>query len=249
MGITKLALKYAVGRIDLMKYDRYLFLGPRPDDIEIGAGATAARLAGMGKAVRFVVCTDGRFGSDTIGCDELVMIRHEEAVYSARFLGVDDIAFLPFSDGACYLLDDMEKAIASEIASFQPDVIFAPDPFVPNECHQDHLNVGMCARKLACFSPYGGIMKERYSCNPAEVKALAFYMTAHPNTYVKTSSVLLRKQLDAIKLHESQFSAGADVFAYLRLRSADMGIRRFHLHAEGFRAYSQTGMHCLPELG
>ena len=25
MGITKLALKYAVGRIDLMKYDRYLF--------------------------------------------------------------------------------------------------------------------------------------------------------------------------------------------------------------------------------
>ena len=143
----------------------------------------------------------------------------------------------------------MEKAIASEIASFQPDVIFAPDPFVPNECHQDHLNVGMCARKLACFSPYGGIMKERYSCNPAEVKALAFYMTAHPNTYVKTSSVLLRKQLDAIKLHESQFSAGADVFAYLRLRSADMGIRRFHLHAEGFRAYSQTGMHCLPELG
>ena len=33
----------------------------KADDIEIGAGATAAKLAAMGKKVTFLICTDGRY--------------------------------------------------------------------------------------------------------------------------------------------------------------------------------------------
>ena len=42
MSITKLALKFALPLPQLESYQRFLFIGPHPDDIEIGAGATAA---------------------------------------------------------------------------------------------------------------------------------------------------------------------------------------------------------------
>ena len=41
MSLTRLALKFAVPAVKLEAYRRYLFIGPHPDDIEIGAGATA----------------------------------------------------------------------------------------------------------------------------------------------------------------------------------------------------------------
>ena len=62
MSLTRIALKFAAPLPHLENFDRYLFIGPHPDDIEIGAGATAARLRSMGKEVCFLICTDGRYG-------------------------------------------------------------------------------------------------------------------------------------------------------------------------------------------
>ena len=45
MGLTKFVLKFAVPVPKIESFERYLFVGPHPDDIEIGAGATAAKLA------------------------------------------------------------------------------------------------------------------------------------------------------------------------------------------------------------
>ena len=51
--------------------------------------------------------------------------------------------------------------------------------------------------------------------------------------------------------HLSQYpheSADADsVRTYLKLRSADFGIRSFGVAAEGFRILAGVHMHCLPE--
>jgi len=49
MGLTKLILKFAAPLPNIENYQRYLFIGPHPDDIEIGAGATVAKLAASGK--------------------------------------------------------------------------------------------------------------------------------------------------------------------------------------------------------
>ena len=247
MSLTKIAMRFALKRPKLLSYDRYLFFGPHPDDIEIGAGATIAKLSALGKQIRFVICTDGRYGSDVIGPDELIGIRREEAIASAGKLGVDDVVFLNLSDGAFYKEEELFKAMAAAISSFNPDIIFAPDPFVSNECHRDHLNVGNTARNLACFAPFSSIMRQ-YGCKKSDVKAIAFYMTAKPNVYVKTGGSI-KKQFEALKCHKSQASGLESVYLYLRLRSLDFGLRRLSLHAEGFRAYTQTEMHCLPERG
>ena len=107
MSITKIAMHFALKRPDILSYDRYLFFGPHPDDIEIGAGATIAKLSALGKKIRFVICTDGRYGSDVIEPDELIKIRREEAVASAGKLGVCDIVFLNLSDGAFYKEEEL----------------------------------------------------------------------------------------------------------------------------------------------
>lgn len=251
MSITGLAVRLASPLPRLESFERYLFIGPHPDDIEIGAGATAAKLAGMGKTVAFLCCIDGRYGSSVISPDELVPIRQAEARASAKALGVEYVRFLPFCDGGFYELDELKSAIAKVVGKFKPDVILCPDHRVKAECHPDHLNVGSAASEIAYFAPYSGIMSRR-GAEPAPVKAIAYFMTASPNRCVRTSKELLSRQLDAIfSFHKSQFpdgsAEGRAIAMYLRIRSLDFGLRCGSLHAEGFRVLDVTRMHCLPE--
>lgn len=257
MGITKLALKIAAPLPDIEKFDRFLFIGPHPDDIEIGAGATAAKLAAAGKKVCFLICTDGRYGDGNVPEEmrggNLIALRREEALRSAAFLGVEDVRFLELSDGGFYKYEELLRGIAGIVGDFKPEVIFAPDPCVTSECHIDHLNVGNAARQIACHAPYGGIMKEHGADSAAPVAAIAFYMTAKPTRFVKTSG-FLEKQLDSVfKYHLSQFPEGCGeaktIALYLRLRAADFGLRSLKGCAEGFRVLGPVHMHCLPEAG
>lgn len=256
MGLTKFILRFAVPVPKIEEYQRFLFIGPHPDDIEIGAGATAAKLAAAGKDVCFLICTDGRYGDGNVAEDvtrkQLIEIRKQEAMASAQALGIRDVRFLGLSDGGFYKEKELRKAIADVIGDFQPDVLLAPDPCVSSECHTDHLNVGEAVRRLACFAPYGGIMKG-YESIAAPVKAVAFYMTAKPNRFVGTKGYL-QKQLDAVfGCHLSQFPAGCadaqSISLYLKLRAAEFGIRSLKGCAEGFRVLGTVHMHCLPEAG
>ena len=256
MSLSSLIVRAAVPLPKLEQYQRYLFLGPHPDDIEIGAGATAAKLASLGKEICFTVCTDGRFGLGNAplgtSSDALIALRQEEARSSASMLGVRDLRFLPFSDGGLYEQRDLLRAIAGIIGDFQPDVIFAPDPDVTSECHADHLNVGRAAKHLACFAPYPELM-EAYGSKGGDVKAIALYMTARANRFVDTKG-FFSTQLDSIfRCHLSQFPEKSDeakaLRLYLCIRSADHGLRCLSTSGEGFRVLGSTHMHCLPEAG
>lgn len=252
MSLTKLALRFAAPLPDLEGFERYLFVGPHPDDIEIGAGATVSRLVSLGKQVTFLVCTDGRYGDENTALRGLALaqVRKEEARRSAGLLGVTDVRFLGLSDGGFYSREELFSGIAKVIGEVQPEVIFAPDPCVGSECHVDHLNVGQAVRRLSYLASNAGIM-EQYGAESAQIQALAYYMTARPNRFVSTREHL-QKQLDAIfTCHESQFPAGcagaSSIRLYLKLRAVDFGIRSLKGQAEGFRVLGQTQMHCLPE--
>ena len=255
MNILKKIIMAAAPLPKIEDMESFLFIGPHPDDIEIGAGATAAKLAASGKRICFLICTDGRFGtsnSPDISPEDMAEIRKRESIASAASLGIDDVRFLGLSDGGFYDKAELVRGIAAVVGDFKPDVIFAPDPFVSSECHKDHLNTGRAAREIAVFAPYAGIMRE-YGADPAPVKALAYYFTAKANSFVDTSGYLAA-QLDAVfKHHLSQFPEGCadakSISLYLKLRAYDFGLRSFHRTAEGFRVLGQTHMHCLPEAG
>ncbi len=249
MSLTSFVLRFASPPPKIEEHDRYLFIGPHPDDIEIGAGATAAKLARLGKKVCFLVCTDGRFGSETVPPEELAEIRKTEAIKSAKMLGVTDVRFLGLCDGGFYDEEALCQGIAKTIGDFKPDLVFAPDPFVASESHTDHLRVGKAAARATYFAPYSGVAA-KLGAAAADVKGIAYYMTAKPNRYALTSKELLKLQLDSVsECHKSQFDAeGMKALSlYLKIRSLDFGLRNFKPHAEGFRCISAQGMHCMPE--
>ena len=256
MSLIKPILKLAVPIPRIETYQRFLFVGPHPDDIEIGAGATAAKLAAMGKEICFLVCLDGRFGDgnapEGIRGDALVALRKQEAIASAAMLGIRDVRFLDLCDGGFYEQKDLVEKIAQVAGDFQPDVMLAPDPDVTSECHADHRNVGAAVRQVAYFAPYGGIMAG-YGAKAAPVQALAYFMTAKPNCFVKTAGYL-KLQLQAIfSCHLSQFpessADSASIGLYLKLRALEFGLRSGKGCAEGFRVLGVTQMHCVPEAG
>lgn len=254
MGLTKLVLKIAAPAPRIETFSKYLFIGPHPDDIEIGCGATAAKLAKQGKQITFLILTDGRYGdghSGGIKGAELAALRRHESVASAERLGVKDVRFLDLCDGGFYDYEDMKNGIARIVGECDPDLIFAPDPDTGRECHIDHLNAGRAASHAAYFAPYQGIV-EREGASAADVKGIAYYMTAKPNRYVKVSKEAFALQMEALfGCHVSQFPAGdaetKQLQMYLKLRSADFGIRNMSAHAEGFRVLGPTHMHCTPE--
>ena len=254
MGLTKTVLKIAAPAPKIEAFSRYLFIGPHPDDIEIGCGATAAKLAASGKHVTFLILTDGRYGDGLSGGvkgDDLAMLRKQETIAAAEHLGVKDVRFLDLCDGGFYDYDDMIRGIAETVGECKPDLIFAPDPYTGRECHIDHLNTGRAAAHIAYMGPYPGIM-ERHGAGSADVKGIAFYMTAKTNRYVKVSKELFKLQNEALfGFHTSQFPPGSaeakQLQMYLKLRSADFGLRNMCTHAEGFRVLGQTHMHVISE--
>lgn len=253
MSLLSAIIKLASPAPQIEDFESFMFVGPHPDDIEIGAGATAAKLVAEGKKVCFVVCIDGRFGDSNnkdLSPEELVEIRKKEAIASAKMLGVTDLHFLGLCDGGFYDTEELKRLLAAKIGEFRPEVIFAPDPCVKSECHTDHLNVGEAVRRLACFAPYAGIMA-KWGAGAAPVKALAYYMTAKPNRFVGTKGYLGRQLESIFSCHKSQFPDGCDdarsISLYLRLRAYDFGLRSLKGCAEGFRVLGVTQMHCLPE--
>lgn len=256
MHLINRILKAAVPIPKVEDHQRFLFIGPHPDDIEIGAGATAARLSALGKDVCFLICLDGRFGDgnapDGIRGDALVALRKQEALSSAAMLGIQDVRFLDLCDGGFYEQQELICRIAQVVGDFQPDMILAPDPDVTSECHADHRNVGSAARQIACFAPYPGIMAG-YGAKAAPVQALGYYMTAKPNRFVKTKGYLPLQLKSIFDCHRSQFPEGSaerkTIPLYLKLRAVDFGLRSGFGCAEGFRVLGTTHMHCFPEAG
>ena len=114
--LTWILKKFVVPIPKIDAFDEYLFIGPHPDDIEVGAGATVSRLVEMGKKVTYLIATDGCYGSQTADYNkaELIKTRQEESLAAAKVIGVNDVRFLPFSDCGIYDQNEITHAIAKK---------------------------------------------------------------------------------------------------------------------------------------
>ena len=241
---------------DVEKFDRFLFVGPHPDDIEIGAGATVCKIKRTNKKaqIKFLICTDGGAGTSdpNMSAEEVASIRAVEAKESADFLGAE-LEMLPFGDGAPYDENDLAKEIGRVIYEFQPDVIFCPDPHLPTETHPDHLKCGRATNTALFISSYR-IVAERngLTLDPKKIKpnhVIAYYYTHRANTFVEFSDEDQLKQVASFKIHRSQMSptlAEAQGL-YFALRANRMGAMAGVKQAEGFFVEAPMHQHCVTE--
>jgi len=241
----------------LLKYERYCFVAPHPDDIELGAGGTVARLKAMGKHVTYIIATDGRYGGETpdILPEDLIKIREEETRAAAAHLGVDEVVMLGFCESGWYDQSELKKQIALAIAKAEPDIVFTVDHLVPTELHPDHLRVGLAVSDSFIHINNYHYMKELGGTAPTrELAGIAYWFTNKPNRYVRIPFKHFKQQAEAIALHKSQmFAYGkrtlADMFKLLVfVRHLRLGVRRFSLQSEGFRVLALHHAHCSPEF-
>jgi LmbE family N-acetylglucosaminyl deacetylase len=121
-------------------------IGAHPDDCEVKFGATAARLAAAGVAIKFVSTTNGDAGHHVLRGRELAARRYQEAQEAARRLGIAEYEILDNHDGELLPSLDARRQIISAIRRWQADVVLAPRP---NDYHPDHRYTGALVQDAA----------------------------------------------------------------------------------------------------
>lgn len=141
---------------------RVLVVFSHPDDAEIYAGGTIARLTKDGKRVRVVKMTSGNKGSrdQLISEEDLAYQREQEDAAAMEVLGVkpEDNIYLHLGDGEVEADLETIGLLAQQIRTFKPDVILTHNPEeviirfskgVNYINHRDHQNTGKAATYAA----------------------------------------------------------------------------------------------------
>lgn len=231
-------------------FNKIMFVGPHPDDIEVGCASTVKKLTDMGKEVVFVVATDGCVGciDQSMAGDGLVPIRKQECLESNKLLGVKNIEFLPFHDGGMYTVEEMQIELAKMYVKYKPEIIFFPDFNVETELHADHIKVGKAAAYAFTYCQWKVLMEQVGVNDVATPKAVAMYYTNHPNSYVNVTKTF-PVRLKCLDCFRSQFDDDSKklMATYIKVKCRFAGIKRFCKYADSYRVLPSVFTHAIPE--
>lgn len=222
---------------------RVLVVLAHPDDPEFFCGATLAKWAREGKAIRYLLLTCGDKGSDdpTTTPELLCADRQVEQRAAAQVIGAQDVLFLRYSDGELFNTLDVRRDIVREIRRFKPAVIVTSDPttyFRANAYinHTDHRAAG--AATIDAVFPAAGnrmyfaeLLAEGFE--PYAPKEIWLSLTNEPNVWVDVNATIAIK-IAALREHKSQVKDPEALEKRIRdrLRRPDMD---GEFYAEGFR--------------
>ena len=161
-----------------------LALGGHPDDLELGCGATLAKLVAGGAHVHAVVLSDGRRGSRE-SAD-----RGAETQSALRSLGVQSVHLHSFPDTRLHEhLNELIETIEHHVRDVSPDRVYT---MFDGDRHQDHRAVYE-ASAIACRTVPQIFAYETPSSYPNFV----------PTVFEPVDDFVERK-VEALKLHASQ---------------------------------------------
>jgi len=223
---------------------RVLCVQPHPDDNEIAAGGTIAWLADLGVDVVYLTVTDGCVGTQdaSITPEELAATRRAEAERSARHLGVSDLLWLGYHDGDVPEERELTAAIMGVVRTVKPDIVLAPDPWLPYEGHRDHRLTGLAVAGACILSGFPHARSEPHA-PPHGVSAVAFYCTTRANTWINVDKTWHRK-IEAIKMHASQVSQSwTTLFMYVDMKAREVAKGRGCARAEAFKVIPTILLH------
>ncbi len=183
---------------------RVIVFGAHPDDCDIRAAGTAAKLAQMGHKVKFVSVTNGDAGHQSEGGGMLAKRRRAEAMESARRLGIE-YEVLDNHDGELLPTVEIRKQIIRQIRLWNADVVIAPRP---NDYHPDHRYTGVLLQDAAYMVVVPNVTPE---VPPLKKNPVFLYAEDHfqrPNPFRPDIAVdiddVWAKKVDALDAHVSQ---------------------------------------------
>lgn len=126
---------------------RALVVTAHPDDVDFGAAGTVASWTAAGIKVSYCVCTSGEASGD--GTPEMAARREAEQRAAASAVGVHDLTFLGYPDGAVTPSLDLRRDISRVIRRVRPERVLTWSPEINwdmvQTTHPDHRAVGEAA--------------------------------------------------------------------------------------------------------
>lgn len=190
------------------------------DDIEFGvAGSVAKWIRDEGAAVTYVIITDGGAGSNnpSLSRRQIIAMRREEQLAAAAKVGVSDVRFLDYPDGALQASIELRRDLTRIIRETKAYRVVCQDPstyFVRNQYinHPDHRAAGEATLYAAFPSAetrpiFPELLAAGYE--PHQIGELYLNLSLEPTHYHDISSAMDLK-LAALSAHVSQLGAGED---------------------------------------
>ncbi|MBK8034771.1 MAG: PIG-L family deacetylase [Chloroflexi bacterium] len=205
---------------------KILVIVAHPDDIEFGSAGSVAVWTGAGAEVTYCIVTDGAAGSNDkdVVYNQLVERRQAEQLEAAELVGVKDVVFLGYADGALTPSLELRRDLTRLIRRLRPDRVLIMDPtqvLISGEGfdyinHPDHRATGE-ASLYAIFPSaetrpiFPELLDE--GLEPHHVNEVYLMMSDKPNIAIDVTAVW-DKKIQSLLAHRSQ--VGEDVADMIR---------------------------------
>lgn len=230
----------------------FMAIGAHPDDIEVGMGATVAKLIAAGKKGILLDLTRGQSGTRGDAAT-----RMREAADAARILGLPRES-LELPDGALENCWEFQKPIVEAIRKHRPACLFT---HWPSDDHPDHHAAGELVKAARFKAGLRRLEARGGAFRPGRI----FYWIGfefHRPTFCVDVSAFWDRKLKALACFPSQFAMpGSSGFEgktdlskpafleFLENRARFLGGRIGKRYAEGYRCAEWAEVEDPTELG
>ena len=193
---------------------RVLVVVAHPDDADFGAAGTVASWTALGCAVTYCIITDGSAGSVDGATDSSVLsaTRQQEQREAAEAVGVEEVVFLGYEDGALEPTRDVRRDVTRVIRQVRPDRVITQSPERDYDriraSHPDHLAAGEATLRAVypdARNPYAHRELLEGGLEPFEVPEVWLMAAPRPDRVVDITDHF-EKKLAALRSHRSQIA-------------------------------------------
>jgi LmbE family N-acetylglucosaminyl deacetylase len=226
--------------------DKILVVSAHPDDVDFGASGSVATWTNGGIEVAYCIVTDGSAGSADPGVDpdELRRTRQDEQRKAAAEVGVTQVHFLGYRDGALEVTLGLRKDIARIIRTVRPARVVCQSPERNwdriRASHPDHLAAGEATLQAVypdARNPYAYPELLAEGLEPHAVDEVWLMASPRATQAVDITETIDRK-VAALRCHVSQLVDPGRVEEMMRewgaANAAALGLARGRL-AEAFQ--------------
>lgn len=239
-----------------MKLDILVFAS-HPDDAELGAGATIAKMVALGKKVGIIDLTRGELG--TRGTPET---REKEAAKAAEILGIAVRDNMEFADGFFRNDKEHQLALIRQIRKYRPEIVIC------NALEDRHIDHGRGSTLVSDSCFLSGLVKIdtrlegedewQDAWRPKVVYHYIQWKNLEPDFVVDVSGYL-DKKIESVAAYSSQFFdpkskepstpiSSKNFMESIRYRAQDLGRLVGVEAAEGFNVERYPAVNSLDDL-
>lgn len=206
--------------LPIEKIERALVVTAHPDDLDFGCAGTVAVLTANGTEVSYCICTDGDAGGFDPAVPRTAIggIRQREQRSAAAAVGVSDVTFLGYADGALSASIELRRDISRQVRRTRPQVVITQSPERQwdrlGASHPDHLAAGeaaTCAFYPDAQNPFAHVTLAQAGFEAWKADELWLMAPVERDAFVVDVTPVIASKFAALGSHESQFPDGFPV--------------------------------------